>query len=155
MKSKHRVVVVPQLNINSTAIVKVPTSMNHLYVKCWIESNVVRKLTQHSLPVEIAKYVFQWWCRCFCFSFAAVLVLPEENCSLKQNYYYWQKKLIEKFEKKCLQKDLWRTFVVFGKKQWKVQQLTKKMEISTTRPTKETIKSKRIFRLLDNSIIVE
>ena len=48
LKSKHRVVVVPQLNIKSSAIVKVPTSMNLLYVKCWSESNVVRKLTQQS-----------------------------------------------------------------------------------------------------------
>ena len=48
LRSKHRVVVVPQLNINSTAIVKRPTSMNLLYVKCWIESNVVRNLTQHT-----------------------------------------------------------------------------------------------------------
>ena len=49
LKSKHRVVVVPQLNIKSSAIVKVPTSMNLLYVKCWSESNVVRKLTQHTV----------------------------------------------------------------------------------------------------------
>ena len=49
LKSKHRVVVVPQLNIKSSAIVKVPASMNILYVKCWIESNVVRKLTQHTV----------------------------------------------------------------------------------------------------------
>ena len=49
LKSKHRVVVVPQLNIESSAIVKVPTSMNLLYVKCWSESNVVWKLTQHTV----------------------------------------------------------------------------------------------------------
>ena len=59
LKSKHRVVVVPQLNIKSSAIVKVPTSMNLLYVKCWSEGNVVRKLTQHTVyPSKLQNMFF-------------------------------------------------------------------------------------------------
>ena len=47
--SKHCVVVVPQLNINCTSLVKLPTSMSDLYVECWSESSVVWKLKQHKV----------------------------------------------------------------------------------------------------------
>ena len=114
LNSKHRVVVVPQLNINSTAIVKVPTSMNLLYVKCWSESNVVRKLTQHTVYRSKLQKMF--------FSDnagASVLVLQlhfsfaGRKLLLETKLLLLTKKLIEKFEKKCLQKDLWRTIVQF------------------------------------------
>ena len=114
LKFKHRVSVVPQLNIKSSAIVKVPTSMNLLYVKCWIESNVVRKLTQHTVYRSKLQNMF-----CSEDTDASVLVLQlhfsfsGRKLRLETKLLLLTKKLIEKFEKKCLQKDLWRTFVHF------------------------------------------
>ena len=124
LKTKHRVVVVPQLNIKSSAIVKVPTSMTLLYVKCWSESNVVRKLTQHTVyPSKLQNMFFSDDAD------ASVLVLQlhfsfsGRKQRLETKLLLLTKKLIEKFEKKCLQKDLWRTIVQF---------LVKTVESSTT-----------------------
>ena len=133
MKSKHRVVAVPQLNINSTAIVKVPTSMNILYVKCWIESNVVRKLTQHTVYRSKLQNMF--------FSDdadASVLVLQlhfsfsGRKLRLERKLLLLTKKLIEKFEKKMSAERSLKNFCsVFGKngakfnwrRKWRWQQL--------------------------------
>ena len=88
--------------------------MNLLYVKCWIERNVVRNLTQHTVyhsklqnmsfndATDASVLVLQLH-----FSFAGRKLLLETKLLLLE------KKLIEKFEKKCLQKDLWRTIVQF------------------------------------------
>ena len=121
LKSKHRVVVVPQLNINSTAIVKVPTSMNLLYVKCWSESNVVRKLTQHTVYRSKLQKMF--------FSDnagASVLVLQlhfsfgGRKLLLETKLLLLTKKLIEKFEKKMsAERSLKNYCSVFGKNRGK------------------------------------
>ena len=98
--------------------------MNLLYVKCWIERNVVQNLTQHTVyrsklqnmsfndATDASVLVLQLH-----FSFAGRKLLIETKLLLLT------KKLIEKFEKKCLQKDLWRTIVQF---------LVKTVESSTT-----------------------
>ena len=122
LKSKHRVVVVPQLNINSTAIVKVPTSMNLLYVKCWSESNVVRKLTQHTVYRSKLQNMFL-----SDDADASVLVLQLRfSIAGKKDLFQTKLLLLTKIDGKiwkCLQKDLWRTFVQF---------LVKTVESSTT-----------------------
>ena len=121
LKCKHRVVVVPQLNIKSSAIVKVPTSMNLLYVKCWSESNVVRKLTQHTVYRSKLQKMF--------FSDNAgdsVLVLQLHFSSagrkllLETKLLLLTKKVIEKFEKKMsAERSLKNYCSVFGKNRGK------------------------------------
>ena len=119
---KHRVSVVPQLNIKSSAIVKVPTSMNLLYVKCWSESNVVWKLTQHTVYRSKVQNMFL-----SDDADASVLVLQLRfSIAGKKDLFQTKLLLLTKIDGKiwkCLQKDLWRTFVQF---------LVKTVESSTT-----------------------
>ena len=59
LKSKHRVFVKPKKENGWTSIVKSPTPLRFLLVRCWIESKVVRNFQKkHSLRVEFAVCIF-------------------------------------------------------------------------------------------------